>query len=73
MIFFSLLLSGCTNNEDKAQEILHTAQFEVQQFAEERAEKLFKTVITQYPQTKAAKTAKEELAKLKKQKTEKRS
>ena len=63
--FASFLIAGCASEEDKAKGMLYTAQLETHQFAEERAEKLFKAIIVQYPQTKAAKTAKEELEKLK--------
>jgi len=66
IFIFSLFIGGCTSDEDKAKEILYTAKLEVQQFADDRAEKLFETLVKNYPQTKAAKTAMEDLKKLRK-------
>jgi len=66
ILTLSLIICGCASDEDKAKEMLYTAQLEVEQFADNRAEKLFEAVVKNYPQTKAAKVAIEDLKKLRK-------
>jgi TolA-binding protein len=58
----SLLESGCSS--DKSKELLDIAQFEEKQNNREHAEKLYAEITAKYPNTAAAKQAKERLAAL---------
>lgn len=57
-----LWLSGCPG--DRSREMLETAQFEERQNNQAHAKELYQEIIRLYPQTPAARTARDRLAAL---------
>ncbi|GAB1724928.1 MAG: hypothetical protein GDA65_03360 [Nitrospira sp. CR1.1] len=59
-----LLLSGSACGPDQASHMLETAQFEERQTNKAHAKELYEEIIRHYPDSPAAKTARERLAAL---------
>ncbi|MCE7963798.1 hypothetical protein FBQ96_07400 [Nitrospirales bacterium NOB] len=58
------LLAGTACSSDQAAELLETAQFEERQHNEAHAVEIYKEILSRYPASPAAQTAKTRLAQL---------
>lgn len=66
LILMSLMMvTACTSSEKKAAELLDTAKFEEKQTNTEHAVKLYKEIVSKYPETSVAKEAEARLKALK--------
>lgn len=62
ILLLLLLLAACGG--DKPQQLLETARFEEQQMNKEHAIKLYREIVSRYPDSPAARQARERLAAL---------
>ncbi|MEO2054914.1 MAG: hypothetical protein ABGX83_06430 [Nitrospira sp.] len=53
-LLFLLFILGCSNPEEKSQEIFETAQFEEQQNNFKHARQLYQEITSKYPETSFA-------------------
>lgn len=63
-IILALLVTGSGCGPDQAAQMLETAQFEERQTNNAHAKQLYEEILRNYPDSSAAKTAQERLAKL---------